>query len=394
VNVAFVAPFYGAQASGGAETACRQIAIHLNRSGIEVEIYTTCARDLQQDWSTLHYPAGTHREDDLPVHRFRTPRLRLDRFGALNGRLIRREPLSRSEEEQFMAFHVTSFDLLRALAANGNRHDWICFIPYLFGTTYHGSRLFPERSILIPCLHDEGYAHMQIVHDMFHQAAKLAFNAPSEQALAQSLYKVDPARCVVTGIGIDTGIHGQAERFRSRFNIQAPFILYAGRKDTTKNVHTLVNHFAAYLGAHPQSPLRLLMIGPGTVPIPTGMKDRITDLGFVSETDKQDAYAAAWALCQPSRNESFSIVMMEAWLHGTPSLVHGDCAVTRGHVVQSGGGLYFNTPAEFSACIDQWTKDPALHDAMGAAGRRYVGEQYAWDRVVARYRHDVFGLPA
>ena len=97
-----------------------------------------------------------------------------------------------------------------------------------------------------------------------------------------------------------------------------------------------------------------MLIGPGGVRIPERLSADILDLGFVSAQDKADAYAGALALCQPSLLESFSLVMMEAWLAGTPALVHGRCAVTRDHCLASNGGLFFEDYFEFVEALDSW----------------------------------------
>ena len=70
------------------------------------------------------------------------------------------------------------------------------FIPYMFATTYWGSMTCPERSILIPCLHDEAYARMQLIREMCERVRGLLFNSWQEARLAQSLYKLDPERVV------------------------------------------------------------------------------------------------------------------------------------------------------------------------------------------------------
>ena len=63
-----------------------------------------------------------------------------------------------------------------------------------------------------------------------------------------------------------------------------------------------------------QPPLRLALIGRGPVPIP--QQPDIVDLGFFRPGTMSDALAAATALVQLSVNESFSIVIMEAWQQG------------------------------------------------------------------------------
>jgi hypothetical protein len=97
-----------------------------------------------------------------------------------------------------------------------------------------------------------------------------------------------------------------------------------------------------------------------------------------------DAYAACTALCQPSLNESFSIVMMEAWLQGRPSLVHADCAVTRAHVERSSGGLLFRDASSFAQAVDILLADEQATNAMGERGRAYVHATYSWPVVLDR----------
>jgi glycosyltransferase involved in cell wall biosynthesis len=111
----------------------------------------------------------------------------------------------------------------------------------------------------------------------------------------------------------------------------------------------------------------------------------VIDLEQVSELDKHRLIRHALATCQPSLNESFSIVMMESWLLGTPVLVHAECVVTREHVVQSGGGLYFANQDEFNAVLELMLKDQVLSHSLAAAGFRYVRERYNWDAVIKRF---------
>jgi len=389
VRVAFVSPFFGADAAGGAESECRNTAIRLASSGIDVEILTTCARDLQHNWNLNYHRQGVFREDSLTIRRFRTEYVNLTAFKPLNSKIIQGDTLTGEEEKQFMAMHVNCFDLYRYLSTNGNDYDWICFIPYLFGTTVYGSMINPEKSILIPCLHDEGYARMHVVKELFWRCARIVFHAHSELELAERLYGKMPGRSMVIGEGIDTELTSDAGRFRSNYNMTDPFVLYVGRKDEEKNVHTLIRYFAAYKKAR-RNNLRLVLIGPAAMPIPADMRSDIIDIGFVPAQDKNDAYSAAMLLCQPSLNESFSIVMMESWLCKTPCLVSERCAVTREHVRRSGGGLYFNNYPDFEGCLDYLMEHGDMRQRMGETGRKYVTDNFAWDNIIRKYKKEVF----
>lgn len=389
MKIAFVSPFFGADAAGGAESECRNTAMRLASAGIDVDILTTCARDLHHNWDMNYHPKGVFREDGLTVRRFRTERPNMEGFSDLNTLILAGGTLSREQEDRFMSILVNSCDLYRYLAVHSGEYDWICFIPYLFGTTVHGSRICPEKSILIPCLHDEGYARLQAVQGLFQRCARIVFHAAAEQELSRRLYGRLPGLDLLIGEGIDTDLTSDADRFRSKYGVAGPFVLYAGRKDVEKNVHTLIRYFTAYRETHRDGP-KLVLVGPGELPIPPQMKHEILDLGYLPKQDKNDAYSAATVFCQPSLNESFSIVMMEAWLCDTPCLVSGKCAVTREHVVRSGGGLYFEDYADFEGGLSYLIENQDLRRRMGAGGREYVLTHFSWEAIIRKYINVVF----
>jgi glycosyltransferase involved in cell wall biosynthesis len=91
-------------------------------------------------------------------------------------------------------------------------------------------------------------------------------------------------------------------------------------------------------------------------------------------------------------NESFSIIIMEAWLCKSPVIVHSDCEVTKGHCIRSNGGLYFNNYYEFEAIIDLLINDKKISEKMGYNGRKYVVETYNWDTVIKRFFNALNGF--
>ena len=133
------------------------------------------------------------------------------------------------------------------------------------------------------------------------------------------------------------------------------------------------------------SGLKLVLIGGGKIDIPKEYKHEIIDLGFVDLQDKYDACAAAEFLCQPSKNESFSLVIMESWLCSRPVLVHEDCAVTKNFAIESKGGLYFKDYYDFEGCLNFYLEHKDIATEMGKNGRAYVIENFAWDVIVDKY---------
>jgi glycosyltransferase involved in cell wall biosynthesis len=391
-TLAFVAPWYGRDIAGGAEAECRATARALRGRGVPVEILTTCARDHASPW-TDHHPDGVTEEDGLVVRRFKVRPRDPERYGRLQWRLDLGGVLTSFEEEDFVRESVNSNDLYAYLAAERDRY-WYAFIPYCFGTTWEGALVAPERSLLIPCLHDEPFARLKWTRRILREVRAACFHVPAERELAESLAGPDAERFRLVGEGVDPPPPGDGKRFRRTYRVLDPFVLYAGRKAAEKNTPLLVEYFARYKLTHPQSRLKLVLIGPGGVRIPGRLSADILDLGFVPAQDKADAYAATLALCQPSLLESFSLVMMEAWLTGTPALVHGRCRVTRDHCLASNGGLYFEDYFEFVEALEVLARDGALRRRMGEAGRAYVLAHYTWDRVTDNYLAVLRGVGA
>jgi glycosyltransferase involved in cell wall biosynthesis len=59
--------------------------------------------------------------------------------------------------------------------------------------------------------------------------------------------------------------------------------------------------------------------------------------------------------------------------------------VLGGQATRAGGGLPYRGFAEFEAAVDLLVENRHLAGALGAAGRRYVEERYAWEAVMSRY---------
>lgn len=385
-KIGFVIPWYGEDIPGGAEMELREVATHLQRAGMDVEILTTCVREFSADWNENYYSAGTAMVEDIAVRRFPVRRRDTAAFDRVNRRLMEGQHLSLQEEKTFVEEMVNSPQLYEYLKDASDDYALYVFIPYMFGTTYYGMQACPEKSVLIPCFHDEAYLYLRLFRQAYIQARGIIYNAMPEMELANKVYDFTTTEQICMGIGMDTNICADADAFRKAYRIQKPFLLYAGRKDAGKNVHTLLRYFAEYKQRHGDSDLQLVLIGGGSIEIPASVRDDVYDLGFVSRQDKYDAMAAAELLCQPSHNESFSLVIMESWLCGRPVLVHSQCAVTRDFARRANGGLYFRNYFEFEGCVQYILTHPEQARTMGQNGGAFVRENFDWDVIVEKYR--------
>ncbi|MBU4195034.1 MAG: glycosyltransferase family 4 protein [Actinobacteria bacterium] len=377
---AFVVPRYGEEVIGGAESLARLTAEELSLRGYRVSVLTTRAMD-HHAWKN-HYPAGESVQNGVKVTRFsaetRLGNPALDRVTRSISEGVR---LSEDEQAVWLEGVVTSEGLFRHIRENSGKYSHLIFLPYLFGTTYFGSRIIPERSYIIPCLHDEPFAHQLLITRMLTSVRGLIFNSPGERRLASRLLGIDDPGPVV-GMGFYPG-GGDPNAFWDRYPVRGDFLLYAGRREAGKNTPLLVDYFRRFAASRPAA-ASLVLIGAGDVRVPPDSSHLIFDLGTVTEQEKWDGYAAARVFCQPSVNESLSIVLLEAWLAGRPALVNRDCEVTREHVRASGGGLTFGDYPEFAEALLALLEDRERAERLGEAGRRYVEEEYNWDSVIKR----------
>jgi glycosyltransferase involved in cell wall biosynthesis len=374
--IAFVAPrLAGSGAAGGAETLIKSLAERAARSGRQVHLLTTCATN-HFTWKN-DLPAGTRQEGPLTIHCFPVDGGRdLNRFGQAQER-ISRGRFNLQDEEAWLAESVNSRALLDFLAAQP--FDRIVVGPYLFGLTVAVCRRFPKQAFLLPCLHDEAFARVSLFKSVFENSAGILFNSEPEKQLAMRLYGLPASKGCVVGMGLDP-FEADPGAFARKHALTAPYVVYCGRREPLKGTPLLFDYMTAFR-ARTGRDVKLVLTGSGQVPIPAPLRAHVLDVGFVSELEKHEAMAGATAFCHPSLNESFSIVLLEAWLARTPALVRETCAVLRDHCVRSNGGLWFSRYPEFEEALSLLLDRNELRMALGAAGRAYVEREYSWPAV-------------
>lgn len=388
-KLGFVIPWYGEKIPGGAEMELRSLVHHLLDAGVELEVLTTCVREFTSDWNENYHRPGLTTEAGVPVRRFKVRRRNAQAFDSVNIKLMQGIMLTKDEEQIFIHEMVNSDDLYTYMREHEQEYALFVFIPYMFGTTWYGSQICPQKSVLIPCFHDETYIYMRIFREIYSKVAGIVYNAQPEYDLMQPVYNLVHTHQKVIGVGMNTDITYDQQRFKEKYHIDGSFIVYAGRKDEGKNIYTLIHYFEKYK-ERMKNDMKLVLIGGGKVDIPDSIKEDVYDLGFVDAQDKYDITAAATLLCQPSKNESFSIVIMESWLCHRPVLVHQQCEVTRHFVTDCNGGLYFDSYPEFEGCVNYILEHPEAARQMGDNGCRYVKENFDWNVVIKKYM-DFFG---
>ena len=382
-RIAFVVPRFAVERSGGAEMLVEALSVRLARKGHEVDVLTTCAQDHTR-WQNDLRP-GSDNIGGVRVHRFCVDRREDTRaFAQLQERIERRWMLNEREELRWIKGSVHSQALYDWIKSNEHLWDVLIFTPYLFGLTYSGSRIVPHKSLLIPCLHPESYAQLGMFRTMFQGVRGILFNSDAEKKLGMEIFRLDEEKCRVVGMGFDRPQEeGDADRFRKKYRLgDSPILLYVGRKERGKSVDKLVQYFCAFK-RNRKSDLKLVLIGSGELSFVND--SGVCDLGYVSQQDKMNAYQSANVLCQPSTNESFSIVLMESWLMKTPVLVNAHCAVTRDHIHQSGGGLCYKDFYEFDESLAFLLENNEVCKKMGEGGGVYTVRHYNWENILKKF---------
>ncbi len=382
-KIAFVAPRYG---QGGAEAVLAEAARGLQKRGYSVEILTTCAEN-HYTWENA-YPQGVAIEDNISVRRFltevTTDGTHRERIG---GRILNGEYVSISDQQLWVNDSVRCSGLWDYVKQNHDDYRCLIFAPYMFWTTFAVSQICPEKSIIMPCLHDEPPAYLELFKPMINEAKGIWFLTDPEAELAAKIFDL-PQNNQVVGAGVDVPATYDVEAFRKKYSISQSYIFYAGRREWGKGWGDLTEAFRRVVAAGP-SDLLLVTSGVGDMGVPDDMSHRVVDIGYVPEDDRNAAMAGALAYAQPSAMESFSRSIMEAWLAGTPVIANAKSNVVRWHVDRSQAGVCYRNIEEFAEAMLLLASNPTSAEKLAEPGRRYVLDNYQWDLVEDRMQASI-----
>ena len=374
MRIAFVLARFGREIVGGAETLARGLATEAVRQGWQVEVWTTCATSYAT-WAN-DLPPGRDEVDGVPVLRFAIDSWDPAAHNALSRKLQLPFALPLDEQYDWLANGPQSTPLYQHIAAHRREWDAVIIMPYLHSITYHAAWLAGKKVVIWPCLHDEVFAYMEPFRILLESVWGVVFISPEEASLAIIKLGMRLQQTAIVGSGFYL-----SDTPPETADPSSPYLLYVGRLSAGKNVHVLFEYVSRYVDEG--GDLRLVVVGAGPRKPPD--HPAFDFRGFVSEEEKTRLYSSALALCQPSFNESFSLVLMESWLARRPALVWSACDVTRGHVERSKGGLWFASYWEFKEAVDWLKRNPFASARMGRNGHKYVELNYSWNHVFARF---------
>jgi glycosyltransferase involved in cell wall biosynthesis len=382
MKLGLVVPRYGMDVVGGIEHWLRSLCEHLvTLKGWDVEVFTTCAVSAAT-WADEMAP-GESELDGVTVHRYRSVSGRDPRYLELNAQ-IRTTPelvpdaLARRFVELVGPVCPQALD-----AAAESDCDLVAVAPYLFWPGVHGAPRRGRRVIFHSAAHDEPELHLPIMREVFQSVGGFAFNSFAEQALVERTFPIAhlPASVIGATVVSRPGDPGSARAVLGLAPGE-PFVLCVGRVERAKGSHVLADLWHLYRRRRPGAP-RLVLMGP----VNEGLEgdDDVVVAGRHSEEVKWGALEACEFAITPSAWESFSLVVLEAWLAGAAIVVNRRCAATLEHCVRSGGGLSFLDYADFEVVADRLLADPELRDRLVANGRSYTQRVFNWPAIVERY---------
>jgi glycosyltransferase involved in cell wall biosynthesis len=377
VRLCFVVQRYGLEVGGGAELHCRWLAGRL-AGRHDVEVMTTCALDYLE-WRD-HYAPGQDRVEGIPVARYPVERPRSERRFAQVSDLVFHEEHSMADEREWVKENGPfSPGLVRAVAARRDV-DLFVFYSYRYYHTFFGLPPVADHAVLVPTAEEDLAVELPVFTPLFRAPRGIVYLTPEERALVQGVSGNESVPSVVVGSVNVPADHAGIDP-RARFGLPGRYLLYAGRIDRNKGVDVLFGHYRELHREWPEVP-PLVLVGTAALPVPA--HPAIRHLGFVSEAEKFALLRECEVLLMPSRYESLSVIVLEAWAMGRPVLVNAACRVLEGQCVRSGGGLFYRGYPEFAACLRLLCPQPDLRARLGEAGRAYVEREYAWPVVEER----------
>ncbi len=233
---------------------------------------------------------------------------------------------------------------------------------------------------------------------MLNRAAFLHMLNPDEQKLIQPLGLKCATAVIPNGICLEEiEALPDPETFRaSRPELNGrPYVLFLSRLHYKKGLDFLADAFQILSRTRPE--LRLVVAGPDTggqrafetLLREANLQDRVHLVGPLYGRDKFAAMVDAECFCLPSRQEGFSVAVLEAMACGTPVVISDACHFPE--VTQAGAGEVVPLHSgAIAAALQHVLDDAPARKRMSQAARTLVLDNYLWpviaERSLAQYR--------
>ena len=242
--------------------------------------------------------------------------------------------------------------------------------------------------------------HFYLTRQVMHRAARLLAVSNFTKQDLQRFFQISAPKIEVVYNALDEKFSlghttpEERETIVERYQVNTPFILYAGRISPHKNVARIIEAFSALKtelardGRFPD--LKLIIIGDEVSKHPdlrravirSGMQNDVRFLGFVPIEVLRIFYDAAKVFIFPSLYEGFGLPPLEAMAHGTPVVTSNGSALPE---VVGNAALLVNPENifEISRALYRSLTDTELRDHMKQAGKLQA-QRFSWDTSVRK----------
>ncbi len=251
--------------------------------------------------------------------------------------------------------------------------------------------------------------HFQFTRRVLHRAARIFAVSNFSKADTVRLFGVPPGKIEVIYNAIDErfliGHASEAERefIAERYQVNCPFLLYAGRISPHKNVVRIIEAFAALkceLGKEGRfDDLKLIIIGDEVSKHPDlrracvkgGVQNDVRFLGFVPIDVLRIFYDQAKIFVFPSLYEGFGLPPLEAMAQATPVVTSNTSSVPE---VVGNAAVMVNPENVFEImrALHRVLLDQPLREKLKARGIEQSAK-FSWDASVRRML-DIYGQVA
>ena len=408
-KICFIVCQYGAEVNGGAEIHCKMLAEHLSPY-FKVEIITTKIinyNTFEEYYSSdeedidgirvLRFPCKTfdnklHRKNLRKAKWPRKIRRFLFRLGILKI-LANVKPIwnlgYKKEIEVLKSHGYYSPEMLSFLKKESPKYKAMIFMSYPYPHTILGAQIAPEKSIIIPTVHNESDIFRSVQTHLFTSSYHIAFNTVEEKEFAYRIFgnKIAPNSIIAVGVNTESKEDEILEKeILSKYNIASNYIHYFGRICYSK-MENLVSWFTDYKKRNPSN-LKLVLTGrlfQEKVQHPD-----IIYTGFVTDQEKISLIKHADLIINPSKNESLSLLLLEAMNLGKMVLVNGQSDVMRGHCERSGFAAdYYLSRQDFESKLHHYVSNKDLRLKNSRKAKKYVDAYYDWNNIIKKLKHTI-----
>lgn len=291
--------------------------------------------------------------------------------------------MSYLDAKLWLLTNMPSKKLDRALRRRSEEFDLIYAPHYFYGTTHRVTELARSKVVLHPYFHDEPAAWTMPIRQLIKRVDAILVNSGVEKAIIETGYGVGEFDMfeignVVEPLSYDKSLSNDILR---RFGItNGRYLLYVGRVIDEKNLPQLLDWWSEVHSV--TLDIDTLVIAGGGDKIATykevyGKRCPVTFTGGISEQQLGSLYDGCLAFVSLSHLESFSLVIMEAWLAGKPVIGHANSGAVAWHIERSGGGLLAENCGQFGYALAQLSQNEELRKKLSKNGKRYVEDKYS-----------------